>query len=129
MKSPVCQPWGSTEIHKTIQTHGQTQLHRHRQIHTNTYIKEKKWKPKHGINFKLFYCILGYFIYPVMESLAGSSHIFTVTLAHMLYDENFPEMQCILECISPLAGIFPTAKFLPCLFSPPAEFYLAKKGF
>lgn len=102
-----------------------------------TYKKKKpwkKWKSKHGINFKLFYCILGCFIYPVMESLAGRSHIFTVTLEHMLYNENLPEMQCILECISPLAGFFLTverapAESLPCLFPPAAEFYLAKKCF
>lgn len=138
MKTPDCQPWASTDTQDHPDTHAnttaQTQANTHKSLHIRKKKPWKKWKSKHGINFKLFYCILGCFIYPVIESLAGRSHIFTVTLAHMLYNENLPEMQCILECISPLASIFPTAErapaeSLPCLFPPAAEFYLAKKCF
>lgn len=114
-----------TRPHRHTCKHNCTDTGKYIQIPTFKKKTLKKWKSKHDISFKLFYCILGCFIYPVMESLVG----FTVTLTHMLYDENFPEMQCILECISPLAGIFPTAESLPCLFPPPAEFCLAKKCF
>lgn len=92
------QPWASTDT----QDHTDTNTNSTTQTQANTYkllhVRKKSWKKIGNLNMvhisNYLTLILGWYIYPVLDSPAGRCRIFTVTLAHIPHDENFLEMQC-----------------------------------